>query len=178
MPYSAASSRPYHDRVDRLDSWLNSQAGWRRAVLVWLQMWPPAIMFGCTFWSSTMTGAPGPGLEFFGVVALSVLAAVPLAGAMVPVLRWRVARNGRPVFSWCMYAGTLCMMAEVLLNELTDQQPYWHHIHRAVGLVSLALALGAAGFSFEAIRRYRRMGSLRRVPARDQPGQQDLRGPA
>jgi hypothetical protein len=126
-------------------------------MLVWLQMWPPTIMLGCTLWSFTMAGVPRPGLEFLGVVALSVLAAVLLAGVMLPVLRRRVARNGRPVFSWCAYAGTWCVMAEVLLNELTDQQPYWHHLHRTVGLVSMALAFGAFGFCLEAARRYRRL---------------------
>jgi hypothetical protein len=140
--------------VDQLDSWLNRQVGWRRAALAWLQMWPWAIGLGCVIWVFITPGVPGPGLAFLEVVAWSLLATVPLAGVSMVVQRWRASRrSNRPAFSWCMYAGMLCLMAAILPSLLLDQQPYWPHVHRVIGLVSLPFALAGAGFCLEAARR-------------------------
>jgi hypothetical protein len=140
--------------MDQLDLWFDRQVGWRRSVLTWLQMSPAAVMLGCSAWAFLTPGAAGPGLSFLEVTACSLLAAIPLACVFAMVQCRRAALHGnRPVFSWCMYAGTLCIMTVVLLNLLTNQQPYWPHIHRVIGLVSVPLALAGAGFCLEAARR-------------------------
>jgi len=47
----------YHGAVDRLDSWLNAQRGWRREALLWLYIAPLAIMLCAITWSwSGLTG--------------------------------------------------------------------------------------------------------------------------
>jgi uncharacterized membrane protein len=142
--------------MDPLDSWLSRQVGWRYAMLAWLQMCPGAIVAGCAIWDSVTPGLTGPGLAFFAVVAWSLFAAVLLAGVFMAVQCWRRVRRSRsPAFSWRAYAGVLCIMTVFVLNLLTDQQPYWHHVHRAVGLVSLSLGLIGVGFCLEAARRSR-----------------------
>ena len=105
------------------------------------------ITLGCAAWDWFTPGVPGPGRAFAEVVGLSLLAAVPLAGAAVLLPRRRpVGSRERPVFSCRMFAGMMCFMGVVVLNLLTDQQQYWPHVHRVIGLVSVPLSLAAAWF--------------------------------
>jgi hypothetical protein len=144
--------------VDRLDSWLNSQVGWRRAVLIWLQLSIPLIGCGCSLWSLITPGVPGLGLGFLEAVAWSVLAAALATGIVLAVEHSRATRHSdRPVLSWRFSAAMLCMTAQALLGELTNQQPYWPRIHRVVDIVSMVLILGGLTFGIEAARRYRRL---------------------
>jgi hypothetical protein len=118
-------------------------------------------MLGCVAWDFSTPGVAGLGLPFFEVTACSLLAAAPLAVASTKAQHWRASRHGGgPTFSWCMFAGMVCLMAVVLLNLLTDQQPYWPHIHRVIGLISLPLALAGAGFCLAAARRARRLSKI------------------
>jgi arginine exporter protein ArgO len=115
-------------------------------------------MLGCAIRDSSTPGVTRAGLAFLEVVACSLLAAVPLAGVFMVAQRWRRSRHSKwPAFSWCAYAGMLCFMAVVLLDLIIDQQPYWPHVHRVVGLVSLSLALAGTGFCLEAAHRSRRL---------------------
>jgi hypothetical protein len=159
--------------VDRLDSWLNSQVGWRRAVLIWLQMSIPLIGCGCSLWALITPGVPGLGLEFLAAVAWSALAAALATGIVLAVEHSRPTRHrDRPALAWWFSAATLCMTAQALLGELTNQQPYWPHIHRVVDIVSMVLILAAVTFCIEGARRYRRLrrGVVPAARAGDQAG--------
>jgi hypothetical protein len=139
--------------VDRVDSWLNRQVGWRRAVLAWLKVCPVMIMVAVPVWYVGTPGIQRPSLEFAAVAPWFLLAAVPLAGVSVRLQRDRpIGPMERPVFSWCTYAATLCWMAFVLLNVLTDwavRPQYWR--------VSYVLLWAGVGFWIERERRFKRL---------------------
>jgi hypothetical protein len=140
-----------------VDSWLNRQRGLRRALLVWLHICIATISVGSALWSMFGPGTPGPDIAFLKVVAWSALAAVPLTGLTVYLLRTRVVgTDDRLVFSWRASAGMLLFLAAGELNVLTDQQADWPRIHRAVGLASVLLTAASFTFLLMAVSRYRR----------------------
>jgi hypothetical protein len=108
-------------------------------------------MAAVPLWYMVTPGLPGPAPAVAAAVPLSLLAAVPLAGVFVTLQRGRQIRpSGRPVFSWCTYAGNLCWMAVVVLNVWTwDLQPN----------MFASTVLAGAGFHFwlERKRRYQRL---------------------
>jgi hypothetical protein len=139
--------------VDRVDAWLNGQVGWRRGALIWLLACLPCVDVGCGIWALFTPGTAGLGTGFLEVVGWSFLAAVPFAGLVAAAQRRRVARgSGMPFFSWRFIVSLLCIVSAVLPAELTDQQPYWHRIHREVGLWQMVLLLAAMVFLLLAVR--------------------------
>ena len=159
--------------MDRVDSWLNSQVGWRRAILIWLTVCPAAILAGCGVWALVTPGAAGLGTGFVEVVVCSVIAVVPFAWLATVVQRRRVARGlSMPFFSWRLSASVVSMTAAVLPGVLFDQQPYWHHIHRAVDLSQMVFLIAAVVLFLLAARRNRRLAgsSSRSVQGRKYGG--------
>lgn len=159
--------------MERVHSWLNSQVGWRRASLIWLTGCPPAVIAGCGIWPLVTPGAAGLGTGFVEVVVCSVIAVVPFAWLATLMQRRRAARGlSMPFFSWRMSASVVSMVAAVLLGVLTDQQPYWHHNHREVGLSQMVLLIAAVVLFLLAARRNRRLAgsSSRSVQARKYGG--------
>ena len=154
--------------MDRLDSWLNRQTGWRRAAVLWVVLCPLAVGLGSSLW---------PGTAFGEVAALSVLATVPFAGlAAVAQLRWQARNPQKPQQSWRMCVAMWCLAGSVLLGTLTDRplgrplpascepvvvsralsvacSQHPDHIHHVVWLVQLALLAGAVVFWLLAVRR-------------------------
>lgn len=111
-----AAQRQYHGHVDRLDSWLNRQTGWRRAVFIWLQMCPLAIMIANVIIEFTHALPPWPGLESLAVVACSLVGTVLLAGLFVLLHRSPAGRHLGPVLSWRRGAALyLLMFASVFI---------------------------------------------------------------
>jgi len=144
--------------VNRLDAWLRRQVGWRRALLAWLLGCPAAIVCGCGIWGLVTPGVPGPGRRFLEIAGLSVLVAAAAVGVMIAVPGPRAALYGdRPAFSWRACAVIVSIAGATLPGMLTDQQPYWPHIHRVVGSVSFGCALAAVALSLDTARRGRRL---------------------
>lgn len=127
--------------MDRLDSWLNGQVGWRRIALIWLVVCPMAVVLGSSTWALNSLRHLGCqqlagdrfirecelrlGTGFLVVAALSVLAALPLAWLLAAWQVWWAARKpGRTSFSWCRIASAWCLSAALLLTTFADQQPY------------------------------------------------------
>jgi hypothetical protein len=143
--------------VDRVDSWLNRQRGWRRGLLGWLHMYGLTIMVGSALWSLFGPGTPGLGLAFLRVTGWSALAAAPLTGLIAFLQGTRTGK--RSVFSWRVSAAALFFLSAAELNVLTDQQADWPRSHRAVGLVTLLLMAISFTFVLMAVSRYRRHGT-------------------
>jgi len=143
--------------VDRVDSWLNRQRGWRRVLLFWLHISIFTTTVGSALWSMFGSGTPGLDIAFLHVVAWSALAAVPLTGLTVYLRHTRrVGTDDRRVFSWRASAGILLFLAAGELNILTDEQADWPRINRAIGLVSLLLIAASLTLGLMAASRYRR----------------------
>jgi len=164
--------------VDRLDSWLNDQVGWRQLAITWLVFCPVAVALGSSTWSEISLRHPGceqlagqrfihecePGLGtgFLVVVVLSVLAAVPLAALLAVWQRRRVARNRERSFhSWSKIAAIWCLSAAPLPSTFADQQPHGRHAYYFVA--GWVLIAGAAVFWLLETRRYQRR-SRRNAP--------------
>jgi hypothetical protein len=145
--------------VDRLDSWLNSQVGWRFAVLAWLATWPAGVLLVSFSWSLGTGNVPGLGLPSVEAVALSLPAAVPFAVLVIALRRWRTARHSnKPALLWRGFVGALFMMAAALLElSFTDLQSDRLHNHHVVWLVPLVLWLCALVFLADAVRRQHRL---------------------
>ena len=127
-------------------------------MLIWLVLCPAAVVVGSGIWSLFIADVAGLGPGFFEVAALSVLAAAPIAClAAAAQHRWAARNAGRAAFSWRICVGIWCLAAGTLLAILTDQQPYWHRIHRYVGLSQMALFIAAAALLALAASRRRRL---------------------
>jgi hypothetical protein len=59
--------------VDRLDTWLNAQRGWRRFTLLMLQIGPGAVLLAFCVVRVSGPSLPPLGLAFAGVVALGLV---------------------------------------------------------------------------------------------------------
>jgi len=129
--------------VDRLDSWLHRQVGWRRAAVNWIMVCPLAVGLGRDIW---------PGTAFPLVTVLSVLAAIPFAGlAAAAQLRWQARHPGVPHPSWRMCVAMWCMTGSLLI----DTSPL-HHSPGVIWHVQLALLAGAVVFWLLALRQWSR----------------------
>lgn len=158
--------------MDRLDSWLNGQVGWRRVALTWLVFCPMGVTFGSLTQASIALQHPGCeqlagdrfiqkceprlGAGFLVVAALSVLAVVPFA-VLLAVLQRRWARRnpGRPFLSWCRIAFVWCLSAAGLLSTFSDQQQYGSGTRQSLSLSAGLLLVAAAVFFLLEMRRRR-----------------------
>jgi hypothetical protein len=71
--------------MDRLDTWLNAQRGWRRFSLLWLGSYPLAMCLGVatTGWQDLAGNHPPGAVYILWPLALSVPGALLLAGLML-----------------------------------------------------------------------------------------------
>jgi len=92
----------YDRRVDRLDSWLNRQHGWRLALLLWVLLLPTAAIFalGAWNWFGAGTSDSGPVLLESGTCSLIAMA---LVAGLAAASRHR---RTRPL-SWRALAGVI-----------------------------------------------------------------------
>jgi hypothetical protein len=159
---SRATPQLYDDLVDRLDSWLNRQIGWRQAVLMWVHLCPPAAMIGFGLWGLLGPGSPEPGLTFVKVGAVSVLAAVPVAVILVSARHVRVARiGGKPAFLWRASAALLLWSGALILNLAAEQLEGWSRFHHVIAVATLLLMIGAFGFFISSWFQSRRLAAAR-----------------
>jgi MFS family permease len=120
--------------VDRLDTWLNAQRGWRRFALLMLQIGPIAVLLAFCCVGASGRSLPPLSLAFAGVVAVGLVGA-----ALLSLLRlWLHARRGRddrkkrvPLLTWRAMAYTPVMMGPfILIVILSNASPEWHQQHQ------------------------------------------------
>ncbi|HEY2552268.1 MAG TPA: hypothetical protein VGI64_17000 [Streptosporangiaceae bacterium] len=138
--------------MDWLDAWLNRQHGARRGLLTWLQTSMITVYGGTALWSFFSSGRLAADATFLKVVAVSVIAAIPLGGLGATVRRHAAIRSGRPEFSWRVTACVALTLAGVELTMLTREQP----VRGPVALTSGLLLAGAAVLWIAGVRDRRR----------------------
>jgi hypothetical protein len=138
--------------VDRLDSWLHRQVGWRRAAVNWVMVCPLAIGLGKDIWQ---------GAAFVEVAALSVLAAIPFAGlAAAAQLRWQARHPGKPYPSWRMWAAMWCLTGSLLIDVLARPG---HRMPSAVWHAQMVLLGGTFVFWVLAVRQWSKPDKTGRI---------------
>jgi hypothetical protein len=154
--------------MDRLDSSLNGQVGWRRVALIWLVLSPCAVGLGSSTWALHLLQHPGCeqlagerfaqeceprlGSGFLVVAVLAVLAAVPVAVLFAALQRWRAARKpDKPFHSWRRIAAVWCICAAALLGTFNDLLPHGGGTYRFVS--QMVLLAGAVVFGLVDMRR-------------------------
>jgi hypothetical protein len=135
--------------VDRLDAFLSGQTGWRLAVLVLLQVCLPTGMLCVGLWSLFLLGSISP----LWLIAATAL----LAGLLVVAVLRRVGRRDqRLVVSWRLMAGELCILATVVFDAFSTNEPSWQHAHRATALASAVMAVIGSLLIVDAARQQRK----------------------
>jgi len=142
--------------VDRLDTWLNAQRGWRRPALLLLQIAPVCVLF--VFASFDFFDSDHPsGLGFAGDVALGLLAAI--ASSFLQLLSHdRRDGNARatwaPLVTWrgLVYGPVMC--GPLLLVATTiNASPAWHQRHGQAVHIAIFILVPCMGFvTFERAR--------------------------
>jgi hypothetical protein len=141
--------------VDRLDTWLNGQHGWRLFVLFCLEALPLALMLSLTLnvaWSLFSGPLPTP-----STIAGAAVMAVPGALALACLMLWlhpRAVRSARkrymspyPLLSWRAFAWLLLFSTSMFMSMRAQAQPIqWHRGHREVFLISTIT--GVASYAF------------------------------
>lgn len=148
--------------MKRLDSWLDAQTGWRRAVLVWLLLCPVAIGGATSWWGLVTLDASSPDLRLLGLtVALSLLGAWPITGLVIVAARWRrVQTGGRPVLSWRLYAAAICLVSTPVLDPIFEHVKWTpHDAHAVILLIPVLLSFVGAALSIQHASRQRRRRS-------------------
>jgi hypothetical protein len=148
--------------VDRLDTWLNAQRGWRRFALLMVQIGPIAVLLAFCVVGAWGPSLPPLGLAFAGVVALGLAGA-----ALLCVLQlWLHARRGRddrknqvPLLTWRAIVYSPVMMGPfILIVSLSNAPPVWHRQHhRALDIAFLILLPGMLFVSWERARYQKRL---------------------
>jgi hypothetical protein len=148
--------------VDRLDTWLNAQRGWRRFGSLMLQVGPPCVLTSFACFGLFRARLPSHGLAFVGIIALGVVAAV-----MLGLLDTGRARKdgGKRAFriTWRNIAYTPVMMCPFLLILLTfNASPEWRQQHHGAAATALfVLVPGMFILTLERARYERRVRERR-----------------
>ncbi|HEY5398534.1 MAG TPA: hypothetical protein VIL16_24420 [Trebonia sp.] len=149
--------------MDRLDTWLNAQRGWRRFGLLLVQIGPIAVLLAFCVVRVSGPSLPPLGLAFAGVVALGLAGA-----ALLSLLRlWLHARRGRddrkkqvPLLTWRAIAYSPVMMGPfILIVSFNNASPEWHRQHHRV--LDIALLILFPCMIFVMIEQSRYMKRLR-----------------
>jgi hypothetical protein len=129
---------------------MDRQPGWRLGLIVWGLLCPAAMEIGAGLWVVFIQGSRVPWLTLPETVGYAMIAAMPIAVLIARSARRRGkiiprAGRGRAGLAW-ITIGYLLYLTVPALNLSLDQQPYWPHIHRVVGAVTLLLLLSAVAW--------------------------------
>jgi hypothetical protein len=160
--------------VDRLDTWLNAQRGWRRFWLLWLNLYPIAMCLGViTMGWQGLTGSEPPGPAFiFWSLALSVPGALLLT-VLVLLTRRRYERRAvtrgkiqKPLFFWRMTGYIFLLISAMTIQQFGMTQPHgWRHHHQVLDVTALVCLVCGMVLLFDGLRyayRLRRLDSKHR----------------
>jgi hypothetical protein len=138
--------------VDRFDTWLNAQRGWRRLAIVGVAWyWPTAaIGFWLLLFSRTWLPAPKPVL-----VAIAVLA-LPAAGGLGSVMAANYSRRARnpkrkkglpPFFMWRQIALPWVLFAGLSATSVAPRNHAVPGLQMISGVIVIALAVETYRYS-------------------------------
>jgi amino acid transporter len=145
--------------VDRLDTWLNAQHGWRRLTIIGVASYAPiaCLSFGCLDFFSLLSSS-GPSVPVRAVVAIAVLA-VPAAvglGSITAMIHSRRARSPKrrkgwpPFLMWRQTALLWMILAGIVTAPLTPPG------NRTIALVHVIFAILVIPLAAETYRYSRR----------------------
>jgi len=135
---------PYDRGVDRLDSWLVQQAGWRRGLLSWLLLCPPAIVSGL---GTNGLLAPGDHASPLSLVVVGVwsvaIAALVTAVALGFGHVLSARRKRAPLASWRMSLGVELSAVGGITEMAARQLGVSRTLELAADIIGLALLVPA-----------------------------------
>ena len=153
----------YHCGVDRLDTWLSAQRGWRRDLLLWLYIGPLVIMLCAMAWSWTGQA---------GWVAIPIVLGIGgwLSIRRPEEIRRRTPRKKwrPPDLSWRRTLAALLLSACQAVNAYIgpdETTARWRHWHPAFGTVNLVASAAFTILVIAAFRYVRRMSRQAAVQA-------------
>jgi hypothetical protein len=129
--------------VDRLDTWLNAQRGWRRLLLMIATWYASTLLLCCCAWMLSTSDFALPALDATVIAILAIPATICLGSAMAANYA-RGARNPRrkkgqpPFFMWRTAVGLWLIPFYVLIGFLS---PFRAH-HRTVFVLEIILVGG------------------------------------
>jgi hypothetical protein len=157
--------------VDRFDTWLNAQRGWRRLALIGAALYAPTVTIGFCSWLGfelwAAEASPDPTLSALAICAI-VLLGVPVAlglGSVRELIYAREARNPRrkkalpPFLTWRNTALFWLMFATFLLaTRVADRGsgPLTTG-HRVLVGLQLFFAIALIAVCVETLRYHRRL---------------------
>lgn len=140
--------------MDPLDTWLNSQRGWRHFAVAWLTSLPAGVALSLAWAAeSDLFGPMTPGASaVLGRMALGVVASVPLAVLLLSVeslSRRRPSKRGKnrmPRYLWRGIAAIYVFVADNAYAVFADTHPLqWRRQHgffsAQIGLYAIAIVL-------------------------------------
>jgi hypothetical protein len=115
--------------VDRLDTWLNAQRGWRRLAIIGVAWYWPTVCLGfCVSGFCTLAfSSSWPSMPALAIVAIAILA-IPASvgvGSIMAVIYSRRARNPKrnkglpPFLMWRQIAVPLVLLPTIAATTLT-----------------------------------------------------------
>jgi hypothetical protein len=187
----AKRAKRYHSRVDRLDTWLNSQRGWRHLLVAWLMALPGGIALS-EMWvlMSSMFGPTALGVSaVLERMALGFVASVPLAVLVFSIesrSRRRPSKRGKnrmPRYRWRgMVAISLLIAANACITLTTSESVQWRRQQSPFFFVApVGLDVIAMAFMIWNLQYWHRLRRTIEV-ARNHPGSlsgviaEDMRG--
>jgi hypothetical protein len=140
--------------VDSLDTWLNTQRGWRHFAVAWLAALPAGFALSL-MWvaSSNMSGPPWLGASaVLDRMALGVVASVPFAVLFFSIeslSRRRPSKRGKirtPRYLWRGMVAMYILIADIGYSIFADAEPVqWRDQHdfffAQIGFDAIAMAL-------------------------------------
>jgi hypothetical protein len=128
--------------VDRFDTWLNAQRGWRRLLLMIATWYASTLLLCCSVWMLSTSEFALPALDATVIAVLAIPATICLGSAMAANYARR-ARNPRrkkgqpPFFMWRTAVGLWLIPLDLLIGF----GPLREH-HRTVFVLEMILVGG------------------------------------
>lgn len=157
--------------MDRFDTWLNTQRGWRRLALIAVAGYAPTVMVGFYSWLCLGLWAGGASqgrtLSAFAICAILAVPAAACLSAVGAMLYARQARNPRrkqalpPFLMWRMTALFSLMLASSLSATFVADQGSSTASHRVLAGLQLIFAVAVIALFVETLRYRRRFARAR-----------------
>ena len=157
--------------MDRLDTWLNGQRGWRRLAIIGVSSYMPTVCLGfCLMGFRILAFSSSlPPMPVAAIVAIAVLA-IPAAvgfGSIMAVIYSRRARNPKrkkglpPFFMWRQIALPWLLIPTLLNATLLNTQDRSTPDMRALALLQVISSVAIIALALETYRYSRRFSRPR-----------------
>ena len=127
--------------MDRLDTWLNAQRGWRRLLVLIATCYGSTLVLSYGIWGLSTSEFAVPALDTVLIAVLAIPGAVCI-GSVMAKIDARRARNPRrkkgqpPFFMWRTTVGQWLLSSELLLGIFS---PLYGHHRWVIGLMLILL---------------------------------------